>query len=199
MTDPKSEPSEFYCNKCGYVGPHQSGHFKPHAPTPSECNYMAIPLPHGALKAARAVPADEFERGRQQGMKQERALWKLAAEGQAIEAELSGNSGTLPEPLPAGVEPHRVMLDPDSDDAHGLAAPEGWWKGHQAAMEFLAPAINELQERRLADMLATPPTLTNAQCDAIQEAVWAFEISGDRVGSDEMRALIRAAAAGDKP
>ena len=32
------------------------------------------------------APADERERGRQQGILQERALWELAAEGQAIEA-----------------------------------------------------------------------------------------------------------------
>ena len=36
--------------------------------------------------AATPPPADEFERGRQQGILQERALWELAAEGQAIEA-----------------------------------------------------------------------------------------------------------------
>ena len=41
-----------------------------------------------AIRAALATPppADEFERGRQQGILQERALWELAASGQAIEA-----------------------------------------------------------------------------------------------------------------
>ena len=43
-------------------------------------------LASAALATPPAAPADEFERGRQQGMQQERALWGLAASGQAIEA-----------------------------------------------------------------------------------------------------------------
>lgn len=35
----------------------------------------------------------------------------------------------LASPPAVPVEPAANMLDPDSDDAQGLAAPEGWWKG----------------------------------------------------------------------
>ena len=40
-----------------------------------------------------------------------------------------------------------AMLDPNSDDAQGLAAPEGWWKGHQHAMDFILPAVADLQQQ----------------------------------------------------
>jgi hypothetical protein len=50
-----------------------------------------------------------------------------------------------------------AMLDPDSDDAQGLAAPPGWWQGHNRAMEHLGPMIQAKQARIDALMLEYCP------------------------------------------
>lgn len=36
----------FFCNRCGYSGPVQTGHQRPNGT--GECNYMAVPVTHGA-------------------------------------------------------------------------------------------------------------------------------------------------------
>lgn len=92
-------------------------------------------------------PTDEFERGRQQGMKQERALWKLAAEGQAIEAK---------PPTAAGVEPGWETLSVKNLgpllDALDRADSKGYMPDAMAD-EWAAFDCRP----------ATPPTLTDAQ------------------------------------
>ncbi len=182
MTDPKSEPSKFYCNKCGYVGPHQSGHFKPYAPTGQECNYMAVPLP----APARPQPNDEFERGRQQGMKQERALWQLAAEGQKIEAQPDPPSALI---VQAGKELCNVATcknslcrqtnrchfehysaQPTPDAGRGV--PVAWLWPLPGSKPQELRVVTEAAGRGLTHafpVYTAPPTLTDAQCDSIRE------------------------------
>jgi hypothetical protein len=48
---------------------------------------------------------------------------------------------------PPAVDEGVHMLDPDSDDAQGLAAPPGWWKGHNAATDIFVPIIDGLQAK----------------------------------------------------
>lgn len=82
-------------------------------------------------------------------------------------------------PTAAGVEPV-AWLDPE-------------WRRGQSYWKHTSP-VTTYEQTAWTPLYTTPPTLTDAQCDAIQEAVWVFEMSGDPVGSDEMHAIIRAAA-----
>ena len=57
-------------------------------PKVGESENLWVCVRGGTLRALafECLSEDEFERGRRQGMKQERALWKLAASSQEIEA-----------------------------------------------------------------------------------------------------------------
>jgi hypothetical protein len=56
-----------------------------------------------------AAPADEFERGRQQGMKQERALWELSRSTQEIEAAPAAPADE-PPPLDTIAQAKRILV-----------------------------------------------------------------------------------------
>lgn len=49
--------------------------------------------------------------------------------------------------LATPAQPPAAQLDPNSDDAQGLAAPEGYWRGHNAAQDMLAPIIHDLEAK----------------------------------------------------
>ena len=65
-----------------------------------------------------------------------------------------------------------AMIDPNSDDAQGLAAPIGWWRGYHAGMDMLMPLIQQteaLQARIDELMLEHCPDEMTAE----QKANWA--------------------------
>lgn len=76
-------------------------------------------------------------------------LWEAAYGPMPTPEEQAANLARLqgavsPQPL-AEPRAEPAMLDPDSDDAQGLAAPEGYWHGFKACEDTLGPRILELQ------------------------------------------------------
>ena len=110
----------------------------------------AMNLARAALATQGAQgAADIFERGRQQGMKQERALWELAAEGQRIEA---GESPAVAAPQKPLAELMRLF-----DGACDAAV-----KGGDGAEEFV---IRERFAARLRAALASQGAPTEQPTD----------------------------------
>ena len=76
---------------------------------------------------------------------------------------------------------------------HGDGEPDGNPVDYRDEVSWCWEKIHEHDVRYV--LSATPPTLTDAQCDAIWRE--AFMLARSQVGmSDDVRALIRAAAAG---
>lgn len=96
-------------------------------------------LRHELIRRAAARAAAEFERGRQQGMQQERALWQLAADGQRIER----------------------AAQPTQKAAEPAAVPEGW------QLVPIEPTIEMLLAGDSARLCEGYPTRTGPSYEAM--------------------------------
>lgn len=132
------------------------------APLPESISYF-IGYVYTALSAARASASVVANVEREADRLMARALASLP---EGAPNPDSDHPAGLVQGASSGGGENAHVLDPDSDDAQGLAAPPGWWRGHNTAMEsamdMLAMPMALLQRLSQWDQMNPPMTPDHA-------------------------------------